>query len=278
MTPTVRTMTRADLDLALDWAAAEGWNPGLADAAAFHAADPDGFLIAEMDGAPAASLSIVRFGRGAGFLGLYICAPAFRGHGVGYTLWQAGMERLAPETLGLDGVPAQQANYARSGFELPHRSHRFSGRLAADRPDHTEPLAHGDLAAVLALELGVTGFDRAGFMADWLLGDPSRQARVLRHDGEIAALGVIRACLSGHKIGPLFAADRDAAERMLDALGRIAAGAPVSIDVPEPNAPAMSMVVARGLTSDFQTARMWRGPAPAQDIARTFGVATFELG
>ena len=49
---TARTMTRAELDLALGWAAEEGWNPGLSDAAAFFAADPEGFLIAEQDGEP----------------------------------------------------------------------------------------------------------------------------------------------------------------------------------------------------------------------------------
>src|SRR5262245_49128429 len=40
----IRTMSRAELGLALDWAAAEGWNPGLDDATPFHVADPAGFL------------------------------------------------------------------------------------------------------------------------------------------------------------------------------------------------------------------------------------------
>jgi hypothetical protein len=31
----VRQMTEADLKLALDWAAAEGWNPGVHDAHCF---------------------------------------------------------------------------------------------------------------------------------------------------------------------------------------------------------------------------------------------------
>jgi hypothetical protein len=41
----VRTMSRQELDLAVDWAAAEGWNPGLHDANCFYAIDPNGFLI-----------------------------------------------------------------------------------------------------------------------------------------------------------------------------------------------------------------------------------------
>ena len=45
-----RTMTPDDLRTVLDWAAAEGWNPGHDDATAFHAADPEGFFVAEEDG------------------------------------------------------------------------------------------------------------------------------------------------------------------------------------------------------------------------------------
>ena len=132
--------------------------------------------------------------------------------------------------------------------------------------------------AAFALDRAVTGYDRSRFLRGWITGNDTRHTRVLVREGEIAALGVIRACVSGYKIGPLFAEGRAAAEDMLDGLGRIAAGARVSLDVPEPNGAAMAMADALGLTADFETARMWRGPAPEQDLGRTFGVATFELG
>ncbi len=41
----IRVMTRQEMDIAFDWAAAEGWNPGWYDADCFRAADPDGFLV-----------------------------------------------------------------------------------------------------------------------------------------------------------------------------------------------------------------------------------------
>ncbi|AGA91039.1 hypothetical protein Thimo_2296 [Thioflavicoccus mobilis 8321] len=44
----VRAMTRAELDTLVDWAAAEGWNPGLNDAQIFWDTDPDGFVAAEL--------------------------------------------------------------------------------------------------------------------------------------------------------------------------------------------------------------------------------------
>ena len=37
---TISTATRQDLDRIIDWAAAEGWNPGLHDADSFYAAAP----------------------------------------------------------------------------------------------------------------------------------------------------------------------------------------------------------------------------------------------
>ena len=43
----VRNMTEADLAPALEWAAAEGWNPGLHDAHCFYAADPQGFPVGD---------------------------------------------------------------------------------------------------------------------------------------------------------------------------------------------------------------------------------------
>ena len=57
----VRTMRPQEIALVLDWAAQEGWNPGLADAACFAAVDPEGFLLGELAGAPAVTISVVNY-------------------------------------------------------------------------------------------------------------------------------------------------------------------------------------------------------------------------
>src|SRR5437867_9567926 len=115
---TIRTMRRDEVQLAIDWAAQEGWNPGLHDAPCFHAADPQGFLIAEVDGEPAGCISAVSYAGRFGFIGLYIVVPARRGQGIGLRLWGEAMSRLSGHVVGLDGVPSQQENYRRSGFAL----------------------------------------------------------------------------------------------------------------------------------------------------------------
>src|SRR5262245_48464717 len=123
----VRRMSAADVARSCAWAAAEGWNPGLYDALAFHAADPNGFLVGELDGEPVASISVVRYGSDFGFLGFYIVVPAVRGKGWGIGIWREGMAHLAGRLVGLDGVVAQQDNYRRSGFELAWRNVRHEG-------------------------------------------------------------------------------------------------------------------------------------------------------
>ncbi|TIU88228.1 MAG: GNAT family N-acetyltransferase, partial [Mesorhizobium sp.] len=75
MPRTIRTLTASEVETLVDWAAGEGWNPGLGDAAAFRTADPDGFIGAFVDGEMVAGISAVAYGPGFGFIGLYICRP-----------------------------------------------------------------------------------------------------------------------------------------------------------------------------------------------------------
>ncbi|UWX58519.1 GNAT family N-acetyltransferase [Chlorobaculum sp. MV4-Y] len=108
---TIRTMTRLEIDLAADWAAAESWNPGLEDAECFYHADPKGFLVGSMNDEPVSCISVVRYGKSFGFLGFYIVKPEYCGLGLGLKIWKAGLQRLDGRLVGLDGVVAQQENY-----------------------------------------------------------------------------------------------------------------------------------------------------------------------
>jgi hypothetical protein len=48
----IRAMKRAELDIGIDWAVAEGWNSGLHDACSFREADPGGFLLGLLEAEP----------------------------------------------------------------------------------------------------------------------------------------------------------------------------------------------------------------------------------
>lgn len=277
----IRAMSQAELDLAVDWAAAEGWNPGLRDAAVFHAADPGGFLVACRDDAPVACISAIRYGGDFGFLGFYIAHPSARGQGYGIQVWRAAMARLAGRTVGLDGVLAQQENYRKSGFKLAWRNVRFDGNLPLlDTPRADLTLLD---AASVPFER-IAAFDRRffpaardAFLSLWI-SLPDHHARIAMRDGEIVGLAVARPCRRGTKIGPLYADDAACALALLRSLDTPALQRPVIIDVPETNRAATKLVESLSFAPAFETARMYTGPVPVMDRDRLFGVTTFELG
>jgi hypothetical protein len=274
----IRPMSRDDLDLAVQWAADEGWNPGLADAECFHRAEPDGFLLARRNGEPVASISVVRYDGGFAFLGFYIVRPPYRGQGFGWRIWQAGMRRVEGCTVGLDGVVAQQANYARSGFALAHRNIRYGGEVRVEAPSDPRLKPAGTLLnAVIAYDRGFFPAPRERFLRCWLNGD-RRRGLALVEDGAIRGYGVIRACRTGHKIGPLFAEREANADLLFRALASSAQEGPVFLDMPEPNRPGVALATRYGLAPAFETARMYRGTAPALPLDSIFGITTFELG
>lgn len=275
----IRPMTAAEVDLAVDWAAAEGWNPGLDDAPCFRAEDPDGFLMAFVDGAPAAAISVVAYGAAFGFLGFYICRPELRGRGVGYRLWQPGMARLGDRVVGLDGVVDQQDNYRKSGFALAFRNIRHTGVPAVEAPNDARlvRIDAGLTDAVMAYDRPFFPAPRDRFLRCWL-GGGTRTGWALVEDGRVTGYGVVRTCRDGAKIGPLFADDAARADLLFRRLAASAPGAVIALDTPEPNAAAVALAGRYGLSPSFETARMYRGPAPELPLLRLFGVTTFELG
>jgi GNAT superfamily N-acetyltransferase len=276
-----RRMRRAELDRAVDWAEAEGWNPGLADADAFWAADPEGFWVAERRDELLACISVVRHGPSFGFLGFYICRPDQRGRGIGFALWRHALPHLEERCVGLDGVVAQQANYRRSGFVLAHRSIRFGAERPAPpaMPPEIEvvPAAAQPFPDLLDFDHACFGAPREAFLRAWLTL-PGHVPLVARGpDGALLGLAVLRPCRKGSKIGPLFAVTPAAATALFGAACRAATGA-VFVDVPETNAAATAMAHDAGMEQVFETARMYRGTPPRHEAACVFGVTSLELG
>jgi len=275
----VRTMGRDDLARAIGWAEQEGWNPGRGDLEPFLAADGEGFLIGFLGDVPITSISVVRYGGDYGFLGFYICRPEHRGKGYGWRTWQAGLARLAGRTVGLDGVVAQQSNYARSGFALAYRTVRFGGRphLAAAADPGIVPVA-AHRAAIEAMDSACCPAPRPGFLRAWLNGEGGRYSLALVEDGALRGFGTIRPAVEGWKIGPLFAEDEAGADRLFPALAAHAGGETVFLDAPLPNEAALALARRYRLEPGFETARMYRGPAPDLPLARIFGSTSLELG
>jgi hypothetical protein len=275
----IRTMSREELGTAVEWAAREGWNPGLDDAEAFYAADPEGFLQVEDDGEVVGTISAVKYGADFGFVGFYIVKPGRRGRRYGWLLAEQALARLEGCRIGVDGVLNKQRQYAKFfGLEFAYRNLRYAG-VVTGRAAGAEVVSAGEIpfAAVAAYDRRFFPAERETFLRAWL-GMPQTMSLGWMSDGKLRGYGVIRQCREGFKIGPLFADDVEIAEALFLALCERAEGQPVFLDVPEVNPAAVQMALRHGMREVFATARMYRGGVPNLPVDGIFGVTTFELG
>lgn len=276
----IKPMTRKQLDLAVDWAAAEGWNPGLHDADVFFSADPKGFFMGFLDGEPVAAVSAVRYGDAFGFAGFFLVTPEHRGNGYGFAIGLRALEHLEGRLIGLDGVVAQQENYKKAGFQLAYRNIRYEGMVREKRVLHADLVSLKDisLAKITACDQRFFPEERTAFLEKWITRPDTEGFGILKN-GRMRGYGVIRPCRTGWKIGPLFAPDAQSAELLFQALSACAeTAAPVFLDVPEINPQAVALAERHGMVKVFETARMYNQEPPDLPMGEIFGITTFELG
>lgn len=276
----IKTMDRKETDIAIEWAAKEGWNPGLHDADCYYSADSNGFLIGLLGDEPIATISVIRYDESFGFLGFYIVKPEYRGKGYGIQIWNAGLKYLEGRNIGLDGVVAQQDNYKKSGFKLAYRNIRYEG-VGGGNPHQNSEIV---LLSTLPFET-VDSYDRpffpsnrSHFIKSWI-NQPYSHGLGILQNGKLAGYGVIRQCLSGYKIGPLYAESPELAESLFLALkSKVKPSEPVYLDTPEVNQAAVALAERYDMTVSFETARMYTGEMPDMPLNRLFGVTSFEIG
>lgn len=264
--------------VAVAWAAAEGWNPGLDDGQRFLAADPGAFLGTERDGEVVASVSCALYGPGYAFIGFYIVRPDLRGRGLGRPLFDRALARADGRVVGLDAVLEQEAAYERCGFETSHRNVRWRLLGGGARRAGLVDLRSLPAGELVAYDAAIFGIERGRFLRAWTDRPPGHALAYVR-DGALAGYGLLRACRTGAKIGPLLADDVEAADALLT--GLLAAAGPdteVFIDMPTANPATRELRATRSMEPVFETARMYLHGEPLEDLHRIFGVTTLEFG
>ena len=273
-------MNRNEIDIAIEWAAKEGWNPGLHDADCYFAADQNGFLIGLVDDEPIATISVIKYDDSFGFLGFYIVKPEYRGKGYGIQIWKAGLKYLEGLNIGLDGVVTQQENYKKSGFKFAYRNIRYEGIGGGNHPKNSDIIDLSTLPfeTIYRYDQPFFPVNRSQFTKAWI-SQPECHALGIMQNGKLAGYGVIRKCRNGYKIGPLFADNPDLAESLFLALkSKTSLSKPIFLDTPEVNQAAVALAEKNKMKLSFETARMYMGDFPDMPIHRLFGVTSFEIG
>jgi GNAT superfamily N-acetyltransferase len=275
----IRKAPPEEVPLFIEWAGKEGWNPGIHDSECHYAVDPDGWFVAVSEDAIIGTIALTNYDDYFSFGGFFIVKEEFRHKGAGRELWSTASSHVGDRNLGIDGVYEMQDNYSRhSGFRFAYRNIRWEG-TAYGSPQE-------DLIDINSIPFKETAdYDslhfparRESFLKKWLNMPDSTALAYAGPDGGIAGYGVIRKCLKGHKIGPLFADSPEIADRILEGLTFSVRGDTFYFDTPEINQKTVKMAKQRDMSEVFGTARMYTGDIPELPVERIFGVTTFELG
>lgn len=278
-----RKLTFPEFETLVDWAAKEGWNPGLHDAELFYKTDPEGFYGYFEQNTMVGGGSIVSYNGELGFMGFFIVHPEYRAKGIGNDLWllrrDTLLKRLQPNAaIGMDGVVSMQPFYQKGGFTIAYRDERYEkkGEHFPLNPK-VQIAAAKDEAALFALDLECFGVARTQFLKLWL--NPSKAKTFIYIENDtLLGFAVMRKCQTGFKIGPLFAENETAAEALYERCLSEALEEPVYLDIPLNNEAAVRLVEKYKANYVFECARMYYGIPPKTAKAKVFGITSFELG
>ncbi len=277
---TIHRMKRSEIDMAVDWATIEGWNPGIYDSECFYAADPNGFLIGLLDDEPVAMVSAVAYENSYGFMGFYIVKLEVRHRSYGMQLVDVGMRYLENRRIGLDSVSPDLLSHKVPEFKPAYTNYRFEwikSEQSAVAPEVIE-LFEIPFSMVTAYDREVFGYSRESFLKSWITR-PGTTALGIVKDSRLSAYGVIRECRVGYKIGPLFADSAEFARTLFQALtAGVQMGIQIYLDTPARNPDAVSIAETYGMKEVFRTTRMYNRPEPGFPLEKWFGVTSFELG
>lgn len=275
----IRRMAPSEVQIAIDWAEKEGWNPGLNDAAAFYKTDPNGFFLGTLDDKPIAVGAAVIYSDSFAFCGLYIVTPEFRKLGYGMRLTEERLKYVGARITGIDGVLENVIKYQKLGYQPAYKQSRYewtqgsSGSISSYIVD----LKRVPFNILERFDRHFFPAPRAQFLRFWI-DQPQSHAVGYVKDQQLRGYAVIRKCVQGYKIGPLFALSPEIAHLLFEALCSKVGEGPIYLDIPEPNKNAHMLVKSYDMNLTFEVMRMYRNGFPSLDVEGIYGVTTFELG
>lgn len=276
----IRRATLEEVNLMVDWAKKEGWNPGLYDAGCFYKQDPKGFFVGVLDNEIIATVSAVRYDKTYGFMGFYIVKPKFRGKGYGMKIFQKAWNYLGKRNIGGDGVLENLKIYAKVGLKLAHLNARYQGFGTGDKKLAPNIVKLQDINFKTLAEYDdlVFGFKRHAFLKCWI-NQPKSIAYGYIKDSKLHGYGVLRKCFEGYKIGPLFADNSSVANKLFEALiGNVSKKDKIYFDIPVVNKKALAIVKKHKMKKVFATGRIYTKGQPNFPLEKWYGVTSFELG
>jgi GNAT superfamily N-acetyltransferase len=281
MTITIRTIAEADLAVAdAIQIAAYGTGSRAAQIRLYLKLQPDGWIIASLDGEPAGFGGIVSYGPLA-CVGLVSVVPALQRRGVAAAMMAYLLDWAAARggpAIALDASNSGAPLYERLGFVDDEKTVVFvrDDCLSALRePVRAVPLQAGDIPDLVAFDVPIFGAARAAVFRHLLADLPGRAFVSRDSSGQVA--GYLFA--QPETIGPWAARTAADAEGLLAAALRLEFGSGPRVLAPGSNASAAPLLMRYGF-SPRRSLRHMRlgGDGPLGQRNLLYGLASFAIG
>ncbi len=267
----------------ISWAKDEGWNPGIEDAKAFYATDPNAFIGCFLKDEMIGGGAIVSYEGNFGFMGLFILKSEFRSHGFGKKLWYLRRDTLLKRlkkgaSIGMDAALEMQPFYQKGGFQTAFGDKRYEKKGSTYQLHPAiNSIQAKDFSTIVNYDKTCFGVSRERFLKHWFQISSSKRFQYLENN-QLKGYAMIRKTEYGYKVCPLFADSFEIAEELYKACLNATEGESLFIDVPLINKSALALVQKYEAEHVFDCIRMYYGEAPKIELNKVYGITTLELG
>jgi predicted N-acetyltransferase YhbS len=282
MSLSLQSLTEGDLDAADRILMAAFRSPSRREELALYMSlQPDGWLLANLDGAPVGLGGVTSYGAFA-YLGLMAVDPAMQRRGIGLALVEALVARaheLGSAMILLDASGAGAPLYARLGFVEDDRARVYTREttmsVESAAGQAVRPLTQDDLPALVAFDAPYFGAARASVLGMCVQRYAERSFATRDEAGAINGYLIA----FEERIGPWLATTREVAETLLARALTLPFATPLSVFVPALNSDATTLLERSGFTSRRDLRHMRHGGAPALERRiHLYGQTSFAIG
>ncbi len=263
----LRRFCADDIPFAHELRALAGWNQSEQDWRGYLRFEPEGCLIAEIDGARVGTATTIRYGDKFGWIGMVLVHPDRRRLGVGSKLLRGAidyLQRSGVRSVRLDATPMGRQVYLPLGFVDEYGLSRWEGvapsmdRVAAKG---VAELQAADFPEIVRFDEVIFGANRARVLTELTQRNPGLCFVARTADG-IAGFLVAREGARAVQVGPWLARDAVTAEQLFDAMLRRVTRRLVFVDVPAPNSTGEDLCRRHGFQIQRVLTRMYLGGPP----------------
>jgi len=284
-----KQMNIEDFMVVQSWCMKEGWNVGKYDNTFYYQIDPKGHFLFFKEQNPIGSMSLVKHSNQFFTIGPFIVIESERGIGYGSQIWQQVITRLnnyPDANVLLYAVPQQIARYQEEGFKPCQNHLRWvinSPLFSSEKDQHqVYPVSLKSLNRIFEFDQNIFGYCRKNTLTS-VLSHPQINGYYVEADNTIVGYGLIRPCIHGYRIGPLYANNADIAKLLLMKLVAIAGRENIILDIPEMNVTGQKLMLSLGAKRDIScdTMMMVKGNLSSEfefNIEKNYGLFSLEIG